>query len=66
MKILAASDLHGDLSSARKLSEKAKKEGAELIILGGDILSGDDPHGIIGEFKKNNQKVLLVPGNHDS
>jgi len=66
MKILAASDLHGDLSAARKLSEKAKKEKVDLIVLSGDIFVNDSPQGVIGEFKKNNQKVLLIPGNHDS
>ena len=66
MKILAASDLHGDLSAAKKLAVKAKKEKVDLIILSGDILAKDSPQGVIGEFKKNNQKVLLVPGNHDS
>lgn len=66
MRILAASDLHGDLSAARRLSEKAKKEKVDLVILSGDIFVKDSPRGVIGEFKKNNQKVLLIPGNHDS
>ena len=66
MKILAASDLHGDISVARKLADKAKKEDVNLVILCGDIESGDNADKIISEFIKKDKKVLLVPGNWDS
>jgi len=66
MKILAASDLHGDISAARKLADKAEKENANLVILCGDIESGDNADKIISEFIKKDKKVLLVPGNWDS
>ena len=66
MKILAASDLHGDISAARTLADKAEKENANLVILCGDIESGDNADKIISEFIKKDKKVLLVPGNWDS
>lgn len=66
MKILAASDLHGDISAARKLANRAKKENVNLVILCGDIESGDNAEKIIEQFVKYDKKVLLVPGNWDS
>src|SRR3989338_4353458 len=66
MKILTASDLHGDISAARKLADKAKKENVNLVILCGDIESGNNAEEIIKEFVKRDKKVLFVPGNWDS
>jgi len=66
MKILTASDLHGDLLAARRLANKARDENVNLVILCGDIEGQDTPDKIIEEFVKQNKKVLLIPGNHDS
>jgi uncharacterized protein len=67
MKILAAGDIHGDASLAKQLADKAKKEKVDLVILCGDLTWFDQPtKGIITPFKKNKQKVLIIPGNHDS
>lgn len=65
-RILAAGDIHGDASLVKKLAEKAKKEKVDLVILAGDITSPIDSKNLIKPFKQNNQKVLLIPGNHDS
>ena len=66
LRILAAGDIHGDASLVKKLAERAKKEKVDLVILAGDITSPIDSKNIIKPFKQNNQKVLLIPGNHDS
>jgi len=66
MKILAASDIHGDISAAKKLANKAIKEDVNLVILCGDIESGNRSEKIIEEFVKKDRKVLLIPGNWDS
>ena len=69
MKILAAGDIHGDKSLAERLAEKADKAKVKLVILCGDLTSkeeADQTSGIIGPFLKKNQKVLIIPGNHDS
>ena len=66
MKILAAADIHGDISAVRKLAEKAKKENVSLVILCGDIGVEDKGEIIIKEFVKKNKKVLMIPGNWDS
>jgi uncharacterized protein len=67
MRILASGDLHGDQGLAKKLAEKAEKEKVDLVILCGDITHFDkSTENMIGPFVKKKQKVLLVPGNHDS
>jgi uncharacterized protein len=67
MKILASGDLHGDQGLAKKLAERAEKEKVDLVILCGDITHFDkSTTNMIGPFVQRKQKVLLVPGNHDS
>lgn len=67
MKILAAGDLHGDISVARALANKADKEKVDLVVLAGDI-TGDDTllPGVISPFLEKKKRVLFVPGNHES
>ncbi|MFH0936382.1 MAG: metallophosphoesterase [Candidatus Woesearchaeota archaeon] len=67
MKILAAGDIHGDTLLAKKLADKAKKEKVDLVILCGDLTHFEQStENIIGPFVKNNKKVLIIPGNHES
>ena len=67
MKILAASDMHGDKSIIEKLVAKAKKENVDLVILCGDLtFFENDLTGIIGPFKKLNKKIIIIPGNHET
>jgi Icc-related predicted phosphoesterase len=67
MRILASGDLHGDQGLAKKLAERAEKEKVDLVILCGDITHFDrSTQNMIGPFVQRKQKVLLVPGNHDS
>ena len=64
MRILAAGDIHGDISLARELAKKADDENVDTVILCGDLTNEDeDVQGIVGIF---NKPVFLVPGNHDS
>lgn len=67
VRILAASDIHGDKGLAKKLAERAEKENVDLVILAGDLTMADaDTNGIIGPFKAKGKQVLIVPGNHES
>lgn len=64
MKILAAGDIHGDTDLARQLAERADKEKVDLVVLCGDITQHEEStDNLVGQFK---QKVLLIPGNHES
>lgn len=67
MKILAASDLHGDRSWIEKLAEKASQNKVDLVILCGDLVFSETKvEGILAPFKKRNLKVALIPGNHEN
>ncbi|MBR9699129.1 hypothetical protein GOV09_01580 [Candidatus Woesearchaeota archaeon] len=67
LKILAAGDLHGDRSLAEKLAVRAKKEKVDLVILCGDLtMMEQSTEGIVGPFVKRGEKVLLIPGNHET
>ena len=67
MKILAAGDIHGDVGLVKKLSEKAKKENVDLVVLCGDITYNEQSlKNLIGPFKGAAKQVLLVPGNHET
>jgi Icc-related predicted phosphoesterase len=66
LKILAASDIHGDSRIAASLAKKAEKEQVDLVILCGDTLGFFETKNIIKPFKEKNKKVLIIPGNHDS
>ncbi len=66
MKILTASDIHGDILAAKRLADRAKQEEVNLVILCGDIESENNAEKIIEEFIKKDKKVLLIPGNWDS
>ena len=67
LKILAAGDIHGDMSLASKLAKKAEDENVDLVILCGDITNFEmSTKNLIGPFVKKKKKVLLIPGNHES
>jgi len=67
MKILAASDIHGDKKIIDNLVKKAEKERIDLIILCGDLTFAEsDLTGLIGPFKKLNKKIIIIPGNHET
>jgi hypothetical protein len=67
LRILAAADIHGDTGLAEKLAEKAKKEHVDLVVLCGDITMADQStENLIGPFAKRKEKILLIPGNHET
>jgi len=67
LRILAASDFHGSKDIARKVSEKAKRERADLVLLAGDLSGfGGESSEVLEPFKKNKQKLAFIPGNWDA
>ncbi|MGZ9809495.1 metallophosphoesterase family protein [Pseudoroseicyclus sp. H15] len=65
MKVLAASDLHGDLAAARAIVEAAPK--ADLVLIAGDLAHAEDGLGPIMEvLAPLGDKALLVPGNAET
>lgn len=66
LRILAASDLHGDSRLTKKLAVRAADEKVDLVVLCGDLTGFGESTNLIKPFKDRNQKVLLLPGNWDS
>lgn len=66
LKVLIASDLHGDSAQSKRLAEMSEKKGADLVIIAGDISYFDEhAKGVIGPFLEKKKEVFFVPGNHD-
>ena len=75
MKLLIASDIHGDLDSMEKVLAAYKKEGAEKILLLGDLLYHGPrndlpatyaPKAVIELLNANKNNILTARGNCDT
>lgn len=75
MKLMFASDLHGDATRTARVLEVYEKEGAEKLILLGDLLyfgprnkltEDYNPQGVIKLLNENKDKLLCVRGNCDA
>ena len=75
MKLLIASDIHGDLDSAKAVVEAFKREGCDKLLLLGDILyhgprndlpSTYAPKAVISLLNAERDNILAVRGNCDT
>ena len=75
MKILFASDIHGDARACAAVLARAEAEGAERIILLGDLLyhgprndlpEGYDPKAVIAMLSEYADRLFCVRGNCDT
>ena len=75
MKLLFASDLHGDASAMQALLAAFEKEGADRLVLLGDLLyhgprnqlpSAYDPKRVIALLNEKKDVILAVRGNCDT
>ena len=75
MKILIASDLHGSMSAAKALVDAFRREGAERLVLLGDILyhgprndlpDAYAPKEVITLLNGMKEQILAVRGNCDT
>ena len=75
MKLLIASDIHGDLDSAEAVLSAYEREGADKLLLLGDLLyhgprndlpSSYNPKAVIELLNNNKDKILAVRGNCDT
>lgn len=75
MKLLIASDIHGDLDSASRVISAYKKEGADRILLLGDILYHGprndlpktyNPKAVIALLNEYKSVIMAVRGNCDT
>ena len=75
MKLMIASDIHGDAVCARKLIEEFERIGADKLLLLGDVLyhgprndlpAGYAPKEVISLLNPLKDKILCVRGNCDT
>jgi len=67
VKVLATGDIHGDTSFIEELAHEADANNVDLIIIAGDIADWHGPtDNLIGPLLKENRKVCIIPGNHDT
>lgn len=75
MKFLIASDIHGSLVYTRALLDRFEKEGADRLVLLGDILyhgprndipEGYDTKGVAAALNEYAERVICVRGNCDA
>jgi putative phosphoesterase len=66
MKILAFVDLHGNLTTLKKIVQRAKKEDIDLLISAGDMtIFGSKLRNILQKLNKVNKSILIIHGNHE-
>ena len=75
MKLMFASDIHGDINGAQNMLSAFDREGAEKLILLGDLLyfgprnslkDSYNPQAVIKLLNENKSKILCVRGNCDA
>ncbi|MBR2930435.1 MAG: phosphodiesterase [Clostridia bacterium] len=75
MRLMIASDIHGDLECCKKMLEIYDREGCERLVLLGDILyhgprnglpCGYEPKGVIELLNARRDSILAVRGNCDT
>ena len=65
MKILAVSDIHGDLGLVKKVEKLIDKENIDLVILAGDQTWFEKAEkGLVGPLTK--KPALIIPSNHET
>lgn len=67
MRILATGDIHGDAGFIERIAMEADNHGVDVVVLAGDIADWHGPtDNLIGPLLRNNRKVCIIPGNHDT
>ena len=67
MKILAASDIHGNEELVKRLADEAEKHNVDVVLIAGDMSEfGELANGMIGPFLAKGKKVAFVTGNHET
>lgn len=74
MKLVICSDIHGDINGARAAVDALTREGADKLLILGDLLyhgprnslpEGYDPKAVIALLNENKNLILSVKGNCD-
>jgi hypothetical protein len=66
MRILAFTDVHGDLSTLERIKKIGKEEDVDLIVFAGDYTFFEDHIGLLTrKLSELGTNVLLIHGNHE-
>ena len=65
MKIAALYDIHGNLPALNALLEELKEVQPDLIVVGGDIVSGPMPEQTLERLSQFGGQVRFIRGNGD-
>src|SRR6266446_5718181 len=65
MKIAALYDIHGNLPALNALLEELKEVQPDLIVVGGDIVSGPMPGQTLERLRQLGDQVRFIRGNAD-
>jgi uncharacterized protein len=66
MKILAFTDVHGDISAISRVISSVKKEKIDVLICAGDISNfSDNLKELVQMFKRIEIPFIMLPGNHE-
>lgn len=63
MKIAALYDIHGNLPALNAVLEELDKVKPDLIVIGGDIVSGPMPFEVLERLSQLGNKVRFIRGN---
>lgn len=66
MRVLAFTDSHGELRSARAIVDLAAREQPDLIVCAGDFSLFEDRHeAFLRELARMRREILYIAGNHE-
>jgi len=66
MKILALTDLHGDVSILKSLIKKVITSEIDIIVIAGDLTQFEtNLNYLLAKLNSMNKPVLIIPGNHE-
>ena len=65
MKIVALYDIHGNLPALEAVLQEVEQEAPDLILVGGDIVSGPMPRATLERLLSLGNKVRFIRGNAD-
>ncbi len=66
MKLLAFTDVHGDISTLERLEKRGEEEDIDCFICAGDItFFGEELDSVLERMNKMKRTVILIHGNHE-
>ena len=65
MRVAALYDIHGNVPALQAALAEVEREGVDVIVVGGDVVSGPEPAGPLDVLDAVRERVLFIRGNAD-